>query len=387
MKKNDFILKELRTQINRLKYIEATTTGITPAGFLPRRIFIEPTNFCNYRCINCPSHTEMTRKRGYMDFGLFKDIIDELQEFWPEITINLYKTGEPLLHPQIYDMLDYANSKGFFVQINSNLAALRRQDIPRLLHDIYLGVSLDAARPESYKAIKQGQDFYTVLDKLLDYLEAWGESADQSSYPCDVIFLRQKANWNELHLFEEMFQRLPIGHVSTFTLHNFTGYIPEGNNSLPGDDRTVIADYPRCNTAWDVMGINWDGTVPVCIYDVNSRYEVGNVRKRGVLAVWNGKMMNAFRKAMFNREYDKIEESGLRCTRCSIFWNPDYNLPSDFTSEVARMEQYLSAAVKRVALQEERYRELIEKWQYLKAHRSEWLKELAQRGNALRHDS
>src|SRR4030067_549370 len=49
-------------RINRIPFI----TGIT----------IEVTNSCNLKCKVCPT-TTMKRKKGLMDFGLFKKIIDE----------------------------------------------------------------------------------------------------------------------------------------------------------------------------------------------------------------------------------------------------------------------------------------------------------------------
>jgi uncharacterized Fe-S cluster-containing radical SAM superfamily protein len=380
MRKDDFMEKELKTQLNRLKYIEAILSGQTPPDFLPRRLFIEVTNLCNYRCIHCPSHTEMTRKRGMMDFELFTSIIDELAEYWPHITINMYKTGEPLLNPRTFDMIDYANERNFFVQINSNLGALKKKDIPRLLHHSYLGISLDAATPETYKTIKNGKEFWSVLDVLLDYLEAWGESAGPDSYPCDVIFLKQPANEAEADLFLEMFSRLPIGHVAVYPMHNFTGYIDEGGQVLRDKKDIPHGEWPRCNVAWDVMGINWDGEAVACIYDVNGRYGLGNVRDRGVLGVWHGPEMERFRQAMLRGDFETIARSGLDCTECSIIWDPGYAIPKDYHSEVARMEQYLTAAVKRVSLAAERHEVVMEKWKYLKANRESWLKELRERG-------
>ncbi|WP_243438767.1 radical SAM protein [Fundidesulfovibrio soli] len=384
MKKDDFVYKELKTQLNRLKFIEAAVSGTAPEGFLPRRVFIEPTNSCNCRCVHCPTHTQMERPRGQMDFGLYTRIIDELAPHWAEITVNLYKHGEPTLHPRIFDMVDYARERNLFVQMNTNLAAIRPEHIPALKRVDYLGVSIDAASPETYRAVKGRGHFEQVIGNFLDFLEAWGEGATSAAYACDAVFLRQQANDHEAALFEEMFTRLPIGHVSVFALHNFTGPIGEGATGLEGKAALPRGQWPVCNIPWDIMGIDWDGTAMPCTIDCNTGYPLGNVAEEGVLALWEGPRMAAFRDALRRRDYESLQGGRALCAGCSILWEPAYALPTDFHAEVGRMEKYLTAAVRRVAEQKERHGELMAKWEYLKANRQAWTRELRERAEALR---
>jgi len=65
---------------------------------------LELTNYCNLRCVKCP-YPQMTREKGYMDFDLFKTIINQLASWNRGIWVS--GIGESLLHPRIFDMLDY----------------------------------------------------------------------------------------------------------------------------------------------------------------------------------------------------------------------------------------------------------------------------------------
>ena len=47
---------------------------------IPEEIIIEPTNSCNLRCPVCPTHFAMKRNRGFMEYDLFKSIIDEFKD-------------------------------------------------------------------------------------------------------------------------------------------------------------------------------------------------------------------------------------------------------------------------------------------------------------------
>lgn len=379
MKKYDYIEKELKTQLNRLKYIDAMLENSDDADFLPRRVFIEPTNMCNCKCMHCPNPTHMTRKRGFMDFDLYKKIIDDLGDLWPYITINLYQQGEPLLHPRIFDMIDYANEQNFFTEMNTNMGALKKKDIPNLLRVNYLKVAIDSGGPESYRTIKGVDNFGRVLDNLLDFMEAWGETATPEFFPPDVNFLCQKENRHEAEIFQEMFERLPVGHVTLFGLHNFTGPISEGDPDQIKQQNTPREEQPICNTPWDYFGINHDGETLACIYDYDARYTLGNAKDTPVLEMWNNKLMRTFRRGLLDRDFESIEKKGAMCSVCSIRWMEDYWPPKERLSEIGRMEKYLSAAVHRVADSEKRHEEAMQRWEYLKANRDAWVKEFSER--------
>ena len=65
---NKFIINPLSAIYNYLTFRKRIE--------FPRKIQIEPTNICNARCVMCPLK-DMKRKTGYMDFELYRKIIDE----------------------------------------------------------------------------------------------------------------------------------------------------------------------------------------------------------------------------------------------------------------------------------------------------------------------
>ena len=72
-------------------------------------VHIESTNLCNFKCSFCP-HTKMKRKKGIMDFELYKKIIDEIKD-WGIEELNLTGFGEPLLDPLLTEKIKYARKK------------------------------------------------------------------------------------------------------------------------------------------------------------------------------------------------------------------------------------------------------------------------------------
>ena len=97
----------------------------------PAEIHIEPTNHCNKACYMCPMKDRYKRDifpMGYMDFDLYKGLIDEASAIHGnKLTVNLHKDGEPLMHPRIGDMAKYAKDKGAFVHFATNGLLLRKK--------------------------------------------------------------------------------------------------------------------------------------------------------------------------------------------------------------------------------------------------------------------
>lgn len=76
---------------------------------------IELLTKCNLKCIHCYNQD---LKPTYMDFLLFKRIVNDLEEMGcKQITLT---GGEPLLHPNFVEMYNYCYDKGFKIKIFTN---------------------------------------------------------------------------------------------------------------------------------------------------------------------------------------------------------------------------------------------------------------------------
>ena len=96
----------------------------------PPCLQIEPTSICNYRCVFC-YQTESSfndPKQGHMGkmpLDLFKKIIDEVEGKIEAIT--LASRGEPLIHKEFPQMLEYMNGKFLASKINTNASLLNEK--------------------------------------------------------------------------------------------------------------------------------------------------------------------------------------------------------------------------------------------------------------------
>ena len=138
----------------------------------PIRLNIEPTNYCNLSCSMCPR--ELNRPFGYMEFNLFKKIIDESILYGKRLIITLTKDGEPLLHPELPQMIKYAKDKKAAYKINfyTNgilLTETKSEEIIKSGLDT-MHISIDAFTKETYKKSKIVKSWKLLREMLKGWL-------------------------------------------------------------------------------------------------------------------------------------------------------------------------------------------------------------------------
>lgn len=100
------------------------------------------TRACNLRCIHCYANANTSFDKGLSHKqALF--VIDDLAEFG--VPVLLFSGGEPLLRPDIIELISYAAKKGIRAVLSTN-GTLINHDMAKKLRDAgisYVGVSLD----------------------------------------------------------------------------------------------------------------------------------------------------------------------------------------------------------------------------------------------------
>jgi Fe-coproporphyrin III synthase len=100
---------------------------------------------CNLRCIHCYSDSDGGCGSNDLTTDEGKRLIDDLVAFGAPVL--LFSGGEPLMRPDVPDLIDYASSKGIRVVISTNGTLIDDAMAKRLKNGAvsYVGVSLDGA--------------------------------------------------------------------------------------------------------------------------------------------------------------------------------------------------------------------------------------------------
>jgi MoaA/NifB/PqqE/SkfB family radical SAM enzyme len=285
----------------RRKWHENPKKGVVSE--FPLHLDVESTNNCNLKCPMC-SRNFMTEKIGYMSWELYKKIIDEGARYeLPSIKLN-YR-GEPLLHPQLVQMVKYAKDCGILeVQFNTNGFLLDEKKASELL-DAGLDriiFSVDGATRETYNKIRVGSDFDTVVNNIKRLIKMRNDR--NMKRPCvRVQMINMEETRNELDSFVEMWK--PIANKIGIT------------TKREPDPTKGVVKYTKafpCPQIWQRMMICWDGEVRMCCGDWMGEVVIGDARKDDLYELWHGETYSRMREFHRKGEFNKIPV----CARCEV---------------------------------------------------------------------
>ena len=268
---------------------EAIKDGIKLYDF-PVNVIVETSSYCNLKCSICPNPF-MKRKKGNMDFDVFKKIVDEVAER-PETTLWLALLGEPLMNPdQLIDMVYYAKRIGLKdVRLNTN-GLLLTERISCELVDAgldYVLVSVDAVKPSTYKKIRVGGDLAKLIKNIEHLMSIRYENKSQLKVV--VQFIVMEENEKEVEAFKEFWiKRGAI--VKVRPKLSWGNTIEAKNLNLEQKDRT----YP-CPWLMRTVSIQWTGRLAQCDFDYEGIYSPGDVREQTIKEIWDGEIMKRRQK-------------------------------------------------------------------------------------------
>ena len=170
-----------------------------------KKAYVEITNVCNLRCAFCPGTKRSPRT---MRPGEFATVIDKLCGHVSYVYLHVM--GEPLLHPQLGELLDVAASRGMHVCITTNgtLLGAQAETLLRASALYKISVSLhsieenggDPAMARSYLETVWSFAERAAAKGVIVALRLWNEGDADSGNGAILDFLREKtgsADWPE----------------------------------------------------------------------------------------------------------------------------------------------------------------------------------------------
>jgi len=273
----------------------------------PLHLDIESVSVCNLRCPFCATTTKMwgQDKKGYMDFSLFKKIIDISSENGL-CAIKLSLRGEPLLHPMLPEMVKYAKKSDIMdVYFNTNAILLNENMIERLIDARLdrISISIEGYKKEFYKKYRVGAKFERLFENVVRLKEI--RDRRRSLFPQIRI---------QTVLFEEL--KPDFGRYVEF----WKDYADEVSYLDKREETKYVEDGKPANWAcpflWQRMTILWDGTILPCLMhgvkDFSSMI-LGNVADCSIKDLWKGKKENQFRELHKSGKSHEI----MACGHCS----------------------------------------------------------------------
>lgn len=263
----------------------------------PIMLQLEVTSRCNYKCRYCIVHNGTgSDVHGDMDMGLFRRI---LVHFPKSFYVQLQGQGEPLLHPQLTEMVRILEEQRRFSAIITN-GSLWTEEVSRELLEAGIDVvafSLDLCDPEEMEYQRLGMDYSEVAGNLRRLVSLRDEIRPETAIGVSAVLLRSVyKNKDRLH---EAVQRLDDLGIDFLVVDPLAGTVayrdrypgdldreridpPGPRRLLPFRTRCTVYEAPevnffsgRCIWPWMAVYVNHDGGIALC--SNNHRVVVGHV--------------------------------------------------------------------------------------------------------------
>jgi radical SAM protein with 4Fe4S-binding SPASM domain len=289
---------------------------------MPLTYSIEPTNFCNLKCPECPSGTgELTRPLGFLAADNFKKIIDEVSK--TGFYVQLFFQGEPYLNKKLGEMIEYAQSKNIYVSVSTNGNLISTNNINNLMNYApdKIIFSLDGLDEESYQNYRVGGTFKKADDALQLLVEAKRKLNLRKPF-VELQFIVMKQNEhliNEVKAYSQkrfvdrlVFKTMQISsHESALkflpTKSEYSRYIlKNGNYEIKGTQKD------HCFALWRTAVITWDNKMVPCCFDKDAQYVFGNLNEYSVREIWKSELYQSFRQGVLNNR-----KGNSMCNNCT----------------------------------------------------------------------
>lgn len=270
-----------------------------------KKIYVEITNVCNLNCNFCP---KTKRKAKFMDLKLFEKTIKEANPLCDEITLHLM--GEPLIHPQIKEIIELANKENVKINLTTNgtliephLNLLINKTIRRINFSIH-GLKSNFTEEKGIEYLKKIIEFTKVAQEeredLIIIFRLWN-SHDSSN----EIILKTIEEGFGIKLKDE------VRKISSKIKNN--SYIHYDNSfEWPSLKNNIRSEKGYCHGLSTHIGILSDGTIVPCCLDNDGNIPLGNIKENTILEVLNFERTKNMIKGFKERKL--IENLCKRCT-------------------------------------------------------------------------
>ncbi|MEK6917094.1 MAG: radical SAM protein [Nanoarchaeota archaeon] len=351
----------------------------------PYSVHLDLTNHCNNDCISCWSFSPLvgfetmdkeTRKKQ-LPYKLVKRLIDDLADM---NTREIYFTGggEPFMHPNAIDIMEYVKKKCMNVDMSNNMTLITKEKAQRIVKAKidHMNCSIWAGSPKAYARTHPNQTkrmFYKI-EKTLKYIHflkkkyrtdkpkltlyhvistenyydfdnmvelAFKVKADAVEFTptdivpgmTDVLMLNKEQRegladkvrniWPKITVWEKQYNHKIVFKQPEQFLRRLEGKTEKGLY-----DENIIGKIP-CYAGFNFLRILATGEVNSCLK--SGRIPIGNIYEKSIKEIWMNSNQCTFRKHTI--DYDvkdpyfnnigNTTQKGNGCLYCcdNLGWN------------------------------------------------------------------
>jgi len=297
----------------------------------PISVSTEPTTRCNLSCPECPTGIDkLGRKGGDMPLNRFIQIIDEVSP--TTFTVLVHFQGEPLMNPNIFEMIGYASSRRMISEMATNAMLIDEEVSKQLINSGLkkIVITIDSPIEREFGFYRRGGKLGGVIEGIKHIQQARRDK--NSRYPLVVVeLLALKGNVDQIKEFVGLCKKLNVDGIRVKTAHLLN--LDDAENKVPmgtkysrykvANDGSIALKgngSSSCSAPWFKLSVTHDGWVVPCCFDKSSTFIMGTIITQTIREIWFSHHYNNFRRRLIrNRNELPV------CSSC-----PQGRTPLDF---------------------------------------------------------
>jgi radical SAM protein with 4Fe4S-binding SPASM domain len=227
---------------------------------IPSWIELSLIDVCNRSCSFCPKSDPQTAPNTFnkMELVLINKLAEDLKKIKFKGSLSFCGYGEPLLHPDINLIIEILG-KDWGIEVVTNGDPLNEKNLLELYNS-----NLSKIVVSLYDGPEQKQKFLDLIKKL--------------NISEEFIVLRDR--WEK-------------GSEFDIYLTNRAGTLSSSKQNDPKNFLNKECYY----TAYHAQ-IDWNGDFYLCPHDWQRRMSLGNLMQKDFFEIWNGALLNKYRKSL-----------------------------------------------------------------------------------------
>ena len=265
-----------------------------------KKVYVEIGNMCNLHCQFCSLGT---RKNRLMKASEFEQIAPQIKEFCD--FIYLHVKGEPLMHPELEEILECCNKQKLKVNITTNGTKLGEKIEKLKKFDCIRQVNISA---HAYSEISENdkEKYKSTLKDIVNYVD------ETRKFFLSIRFwIKNDLVYNEImeYLFENTNIKLEEG-TSRIGNNVFLSFDEEFEwPSLKGK---FLGTHGKCKGCREQIAILANGDVVPCCLDSDGVMVLGNIFEKSFKEILDSERCLNIKKGFENNiAYEEL------CQKCS----------------------------------------------------------------------
>jgi radical SAM protein with 4Fe4S-binding SPASM domain len=246
-----------------------------------------------------------------MEMSLFKKIIDEGSDYFELVSFS-GGNGEPLLNPELPEMIGYCIQKDLRVLLSTNVTPLRSRIASKLINDFppdIMIMSLDGATDRIHEQIRKGSKYERTVRNVYHFLDEKNKHIAKKPFVM-VQMIVMPSNISDVPLFRKKWKGQEGLDLVRFK--KFMSFYGADVKPVP-DSIKHKAKLSSCILPWRQITISYDGKMSLCCLDNDFAHIVGSLKTSSIDELWNSKKMQEYRTILASGNRNKI----AICEDCS----------------------------------------------------------------------